>query len=74
MRETGYPDTNLKGKCHECYMYKPLVKTCHRTGIKTKFARGKCMYPNRKNTYRQRTETCKKFVKKSLIQGKDKGK
>lgn len=64
MRIMGYPDTDLNGKCHECYMYRPLIKVDDRTGIETMFARGKCLYPYKKDTYKQRTDSCKKFLKK----------
>ena len=56
MRETGYPGTNLKESVMMLYV-QTSGEMDHKTGIKTKFARGKCMYPNRINTYRQRTET-----------------
>lgn len=62
MYSTGFMETDLKNKCHECKYYQPLIKDF--IGFKdVTFCRGACKLKNR---YKQRTETCKKFERKGL--------
>jgi hypothetical protein len=67
MIETGYTGTDLSGKCHECKYYVPLIKRpWNRMKMDTKFCRGHCLLIVTEHSYmyKQRTETCKKFVRR----------
>lgn len=58
MRIMGKQGINLDNKCACCKNYKPLIKKWN--GIETMFARGSCIL---NVTYKQRTESCKKYIK-----------
>lgn len=62
MKVNGFiPIERLKGKCATCKHFNQLIKELY--GIKTLHARGNCNINKTKhgNTYKQRTETCKKW-------------
>lgn len=55
------PIEKLEGKCATCKHFNPVIKELY--GITTLHARGNCSINHTKhgNTYKQRTETCKKW-------------
>lgn len=65
IKSTGKRSTNLVGKCGSCKFYIPhAIKTwkLETDTMILEACRGSCMLKN-KARYKQRTDTCKRFVK-----------
>lgn len=63
MYHTGKITTSIEGKCGSCKYYVPKIKKDSRMDIIVEYCNGKCsLAVNTK--YRQRTDSCKKYVMK----------
>lgn len=60
MYSTALKELDLNNKCGTCKNYKALIKKDLRMGFEVNYCHGTCKI---KHMYKQRTETCKKYVK-----------